>query len=74
MNVINKISEIGNSFFDLVSKWIIPLPGIVKGFIVLVVLCLVTIGIITLLKKSFKIFGIILLVIAIIIFASSIFN
>ena len=74
MKVINKISEIGNAFFNLISEWIIPLPGIIKGFIALVVLGLVAIGILTLLKKSFKIFGIILLVVFIVIFASAIFN
>lgn len=74
MKVINKISEIGEAFFNLISEWILPLPGIVKGFIALVVLGLVAIGILTLLKKSFKIFGIILLVVFIIIFASAILN
>lgn len=74
MKVINKISEIGEAFFNLISEWILPLPGIVKGFISLVVLGLVAIGILTLLKKSFKIFGIILLVVFIIIFASAILN
>lgn len=74
MKVINKISEIGDAFFSLISEWIIPLPGIVKGFVALVVLGLVSMGILTLLKKSFKIFGIILFVVFIIIFASVIFN
>lgn len=74
MKVINKISEIGEAFFNLISEWILPLPGIVKGFVALVVLGLVAIGILTLLKKSFKIFGIILLVVFIIIFASAILN
>ena len=74
MKAINKISDIGEAFFKLISEWIIPLPGVVKGFIALVVLGLVAIGILTLLKKSFKIFGIILLVIFIVIFASAIFN
>ncbi|MBQ4570689.1 MAG: hypothetical protein IJB21_03240 [Bacilli bacterium] len=74
MKVINKISEIGEAFFNLISEWILPLPGIVKGFIALVVLGLVAIGILTLLKKSFKIFGIILLAVFIIIFASAILN
>lgn len=74
MNIFSKISDIGNSFFDLISKWIIPLPGIVKGVISLTVLCLIAIGIITLLKKSFKVFGIILLVVVIIIFVSTIFK
>ena len=74
MKVINKISEIGEAFFNLISEWILPLPGIVKGFIALVVLGLVAIGILTLLKKSFKIFGIILLVVFIIIFAYAILN
>lgn len=74
MNCINKISELGNSFFDLVSQWIIPLPGILKGFITLVFLGLVAMGILSLLKKSLKVFGFILLAIAVFIFVSTILN
>lgn len=74
MNIINKISEIGDAFFNLISQWIIPLPGIIKGFIALVVLALVAIGVLTLLKKSFKIFGIILLGVFVVILVSVIFN
>ena len=71
MNVINRISELGNKFFDWVLKGIIPLPGIVKGVIVIITFALVAIGILSLLKKSFKVFGIILLVLFVAIFVSS---
>ena len=70
MEIIKKISEFGDSFFEWILKGIIPLPGIVKGIIVIVVLVLVAIGILTLLKKSFKVFGIILLAILTIIIVS----
>lgn len=66
MNCINKISELGDSFFNWVLNGIIPLPGIIKGFITIVVFTLVALGILSLLRKSFKIFGIILLVIFVI--------
>ena len=41
MKVINRISELGNKFFEWVLKGIIPLPGIVKGVIVIVTFALV---------------------------------
>ena len=70
MNCINKISELGDSFFNWVLNVIIPLPGIIKGFITIVVFTLVALGILSLLRKSFKIFGIILLVIFVIVLVS----
>lgn len=74
MEVMNKISEFGNNFFDWVVEGILPLPGIIKGVIVIVVLLLVVVGIMSLLKKSFKIFGIILLIIFIAILVSGLLS
>lgn len=73
MKVINKISEIGNDFFNWIIEGIVPLPGIIKGIIVIVTLLLVLIGVFSLLKKSLKIFGSILLIIFIVIFVSLMF-
>jgi hypothetical protein len=74
MKVINKISEFGNNFFDWLVEGVLPLPGIIKGFLVIVVFLLVLVGILSLLKKSLKIFGIILSIIAIIILCSMLFK
>ena len=60
MKVINKISELGNNFFDWLVEGVLPLPGIIKGFLVIVVFLLVLVGVLSLLKKSLKIFGIII--------------
>ena len=70
MSVIEKISEFGNSFFEWLIKGIVPLPGVIKGVIVIVTFLLISIGIFTLLKKSFKVFGIILLAIFIVVLVS----
>jgi hypothetical protein len=70
MKVINKISELGNNFFDWLVEGVLPLPGIIKGFLVIVVFLLVLVGVLSLLKKSLKIFGIILSIIVIIILCS----
>jgi hypothetical protein len=74
MKVINKISELGNNFFDWLVEGVLPLPGIIKGFLVIVVFLLVLVGVLSLLKKSLKIFGIILSIIAIIILCSMLFK
>lgn len=72
MNIFNKVSELGNTFFDWLVKWVVPLPGIIKGFVVIVALLLIIVGVISLLKKSFKVFGVILLIITIMILVSKI--
>ena len=72
MNVINKISQLGNDFFNWLVDGVLPLPGIVKGIIVIVLFCLVFIGFLTLLKKSLKVFGVIALVIVLIILILSV--
>ena len=74
MKVINKISELGNNFFDWLVEGVLPLPGIIKGFLVIVVFLLVLVGVLSLLKKSLKVFGIILSIIVIIILCSMLFK
>lgn len=74
MKVINKISEFGNNFFDWLVEGVLPLPGIIKGFFVIVVFLLVLVGVLSLLKKSLKVFGIILSIIAIVILCSLLFK
>ena len=74
MKVINKISEFGNNFFDWLVEGVLPLPGIIKGFLVIVVFLLVLVGVLSLLRKSLKVFGIILSIIAIVILCSLLFK
>ena len=67
MNVINKISQLGNDFFNWLVDGVLPLPGIVKGIIVIVLFCLIVVGFLTLLKKSLKVFGMITIIVILLI-------
>ncbi len=74
MEFFNKISEFGNKFFEWLVEGVLPLPGIIKGFVVIVAMLLILVGVLSLLKKSLKVFGIILSIVAIVILVSYLFN
>lgn len=57
-----EILEISNGIFENTIGILNRLPGLLKDIMTLVILCLIVIGIITLLRKSFKFFGLIIMI------------
>ena len=74
LNCFNKIQDFGNNFFDNIFMPLYTLPGFIKGVVAIIILGLMAIGVLTLLKKSLKIFGIIISVVVIIILVSLLLN
>ncbi len=74
LNIINKLTDFGNSFFDKTFGILNNLHGVFKGVIAIVLLVLIGLGILTILKKSFKIFGIVIMALAILIVVGLLLN
>lgn len=74
LNCFKKIQDFGNNIFDNIFMPLYNLPGFIKGIVAIIILGLMAIGVLTLLKKSFKIFGIIISVVIIAILVSLLLN
>ena len=66
MNIIEKINEFGMSIYDFFLGKIQSLPGAFQGVVVLFIMLLCVLGILSLFKKSVKLFIIIAAIAAIV--------
>ncbi len=74
LNIINKLTDFGNSFFDKTFGILNNMQGALKGVVAVALLVILGVGVLTLLKKSFKIFGIVILAIVILIAVGLLMN
>lgn len=74
LNIINKLTDFGNSFFDKTFGILNNMQGALKGVVAVALLVILGVGVLTLLKKSFKIFGIVILAIVILIAVGILMN
>lgn len=72
--IIQQISDFGNEVFSKTVGILNELPGTAAGLASVVLILLAAVGTFTLLKKSFKFFGIILLIVLVAIIALSFFK
>ena len=61
--IIQKVSDFGNDIYEKTVGFLGNLPGVACGIATVLFLALAAIGLLSLLKKSFKVFGIIFVVI-----------
>lgn len=74
LNIVDKLTDFGNNFFDKTFGILNGMHGALKGVVAVALLVILGVGILSLLKKSFKIFGFIILAIAILIMIGLLMN
>lgn len=70
-SLLQKIVEFGNNIYDKTFGLLNSLPGVVKGLVSCFLLVIMITGLITFLKKSFKVFGIVILALLILVIIGS---
>lgn len=69
LDFLKRIPEFGNELYDKTIGIMDSMPGVIKGILAVTILFFLVIGILTMLKKAFKVFGIILIAVAIVFIA-----